>query len=117
MGAPGTVRPLANFQGWQKGRSDRRTIGEKSEGVVRGIERWLGKGKGAASLEQLDPAEGVPVIRVLYASKSLPLFNGSSFAVIDPACDRQKFWAAIIDEVTVNLASSLEKRRARLRAA
>lgn len=129
MAAPGIVRPLANSRGWRKGRNDSRTIEEKRESVIRGIERWLRKEKGAACLEQFDPSEGAPVIRVLYASKPLPVFNGSPFAIIDPACDRDKLWAGVIDEirggahdraiaeVARSLASPLEKRRARLKAA
>lgn len=85
--------------------------------------------KGAPSLEYPDPAQGGPVIRVLYASHTLPIFDGKPHALIDPACDRQVLWGGIIEQirdgvydqeieaVAKKVAASLEKKRTALKAA
>lgn len=100
MGAPGVVRPLANYRGWRKqGGNVKRSIEEKREAVIRGIDRWLKREKGAPALEYFDPEQRTPVIRVLYAAKPLPIFEGEPFAVIDPECDRKTLWAGISDEI------------------
>ena len=95
---PGVIRPAANASRWAKKRH-RRTAQEKRETVVRGIERSLRGEPGAPRLERFDPEEGGPVIRVLYASHPLPIFDGRTAAVIEPGCDREALWQAVIDRV------------------
>ena len=69
------------------------------------------------------------MIRVLYASHPLPIFDGETAAVIDPECDRGKLWGAIIEEIRAGaydaeiedvarkIPRSLERKRAALKAA
>src|SRR3954470_14736375 len=95
---PGVIGPVANDRGWRKGRGGK-SIEAKRESVIRGIERSLRGEKGAPRLEQFDPVEGVPVIRVLYASHALPIFDGEISAAIDPGCDRAELWRAIIEQI------------------
>lgn len=92
---PGLVRPLDHYRAWKKN-PDRKSTAEKREVVIRGIERALRGEPKAPSLERFDYEQKAPVIRVLYASTPLPIFDGKESAVIDPACDRQKLWGAII---------------------
>lgn len=98
-GLPGVVRPLAEYRGWRKKSSEKRTIEEKREVVVRGIERSLRGEKGAVSLERYDPVQGVHVVRVLYCSHPLPIFDGEKFAVVQADCDRAALWGAVIEQL------------------
>lgn len=98
-GLPGIVKPLAGYQGWDKRSSDGKSIEEKRESVVRGVERFRRGEKGAASLERFDPAQKLHVVRVLYCSRALPIFNGEKFAVIKPDCDRSALWNAVIEQI------------------
>ena len=93
---PGLVRPLDNYPAWNKGQN-RKTIAEKREVVVRGIERSIRGEHRARSLERFDHEHQAPVIRVLYASHPLPIFDGKTSAVIDPACDRAALWGTVIE--------------------
>src|SRR4051794_31554557 len=93
---PGLLRPLKNYRGWKKP-GDRKSIEAKRQVVIRGIERYLKGEKRASSLEYIDPAQGAPVIRVLYASHALPIFDGETHALIDQACDRHALWDGIIE--------------------
>ena len=126
---PGMLRPLKGYGGWKKeGKHRKRTIEEKREAVIRGLERSLRGEKGASTLEQFDPKLGTPVIRVLYASRALPIFDGEAFAAIDPQCDRGQLWGAVIEElragaydreieeVAGELSRTLETKRAVLKA-
>jgi hypothetical protein len=73
---PGIVESLKDYRGWEnknKGHG-KRTIEQKREAVIRGIERSLRGERGAQKLEHLDREQGRPVIRVLYASYPLPPF-------------------------------------------
>jgi hypothetical protein len=95
---PGVVTPLHGYHGWNKGQ-EKRSIAQKREVLIRGIERSLRRDKGAPRLEHFDHAQGAPVIRVLYASHPLPIFAGETAALIDPHCDRGQLWGAIIDQI------------------
>jgi len=61
---PGVVKPLHGYHGWKKGQQ-RRTIEQKRQVVIRGIERSLHRDNRAPRLEQFDHAQGAPIIRVL----------------------------------------------------
>lgn len=98
-GLPGVIKPLAGYRGWNKGGNQKRSIEEKREAVVRGIERSLRGVKGSPKLEVFDPLQKLPVIRVLYASHPLPIFEGENFAVIQPDCDRAALWGAVIEQI------------------
>ena len=95
---PGVVKPLAGYGGWTKG-SDKKTIEEKRESVVRSIERSLKGTRGAPKLERFDPVQKITVVRVLYAAHPLPIFDGENFAVIQPDCDRAALWNAVIEQI------------------
>jgi hypothetical protein len=95
---PGVIKPLGNYQGWKKGH-EKKTIEDKRQAVIRGIERSLRGEKGAPRLERFDRVQAAPVIRVLYASHPLPIFDGEPSAVIDPECDRGRLWGAILEEI------------------
>lgn len=126
---PGVVKPLAGYRGWSKRANDKRSIEEKREVVVRGIERSLRGEKGAASLERFDPVQKLHVIRVLYASHALPIFEGEKFAAIQPECDRSALWNAVIEQVragrfdreieavAAKVSRSLERKRQARKAA
>jgi hypothetical protein len=96
---PGVVRPLDSYRAWKKKGQDKKTIEEKREAVIRGIERGVRGERGAPRLEQFDPQQGAPVVRVLYAAQPLPIFGGRPFAVIDPEADREKLWGAVIEQI------------------
>ena len=84
---------------WGKKGGEKRTIEEKREVVVRGIERSLRKEKGGYGLERYDPVHGVHVVRVLYCSHPLPIFDGEKFAVIQADCDRAALWGAVVEQI------------------
>jgi hypothetical protein len=128
-GLPGIVRPLAEYRGWGKKSDAKRSIEEKREVVVRGIQRSLRGEKGAASLERFDPVQGAHVVRVLYCSHPLPIFDGQKFAVIEADCDRAALWGAVVEQiragrfdreieaVATKVCRSLEKTRHARKAA
>ncbi len=100
MGLLPGVRPLPNYRGWKRvGHQAKKTIEEKRESVVKGIERALRGEKGAQRFEQFDHEHGTPVIRVLYANQALPIFDGQTTAAIDPTCDRAELWRAVIEQI------------------
>lgn len=95
---PGIVRPAEGFRSTDR-KNQPKTIEEKRQTAIRSIERYLGGDKGAPKLEQFDPAQNAPVIRVLYGSAALPIFDGKPAAVIDPKADRKALWKAIADKI------------------
>lgn len=98
-GLPGVVRPLAEYREWGKKDGEKRSIEEKREVVVRGIERSLRGEKGGYRLERFDPVQGGNVVRVLYCSHPLPIFDGEKFAVVQADCDRAALWGAVIEQL------------------
>jgi hypothetical protein len=96
---PGVVRTLESYRAWRNKGRDKKTIEEKREAVIRGIERGMRGERGAPRLERFDPQQGAPVVRVLYAAHPLPIFGGKPFAVIDPEADREKLWGAVIEQI------------------
>lgn len=98
QGIPGIIRPTEGFRSTDR-KDQPRTIEEKRATVIRTIERHRHGEKGAARLEQYDSEQKAPVIRVLYGSTALPIFDGHAAAVIDPQTDRDALWQAIIARI------------------
>ena len=123
---PGIVRPADGFRSTD-GKNQPRTIEEKRATVIRNIERYRNREKGAARLEFYDHEQKAPIIRVLYGSTALPIFDGQPAAVIDPKADRDAIWDAIIsridsgeydreiEEVTSMMLSNLRQGQAKTR--
>jgi hypothetical protein len=53
----------------------------------------------APTLERFDEEQQAPVIRVLYGTTPLPIFDGAEQAVIAPEADREELWAALIARI------------------
>lgn len=98
LSIPGVVRPTEAYRSTQ-GKGGPKPIQEKREVVIRSIERFRRGDPRSYRLEQFDHEIGAPVIRVLYGSVPLALFDGKPAAVIDPKADRDKLWDAIIEQV------------------
>jgi hypothetical protein len=95
---PGIIRPTEGFHS-TAGKDQPKTIQEKRATVIRNIERHRTGEKGAARLEMYDIEQKAPVVRVLYGSNALPIFDGQAAAVIDPNVDRDALWEAIITRI------------------
>jgi hypothetical protein len=95
---PGILRPTAGFRS-SSSSGGPRSIQDKRDAVIRSIERFLSGQKGAARLEVYDSELQAPVIRVLYGTMALPVFDGQPAAVIDPEVNRQELWNAIIERL------------------
>lgn len=95
---PGIVRPTEAFRSTDR-KSQPKTIEEKRQTVIRTIERYRRGEKGAATLEHYDSEQKAPVIRLLYGSAALPIFDGKPAAIIDPKTDRDALWDAITAEI------------------
>ena len=123
---PGILRPTAGFRSTDR-KNQPRTIEEKRSILIRGIERYRLGQKGATRLEQYDHEQKAPVIRVLYGSTALPIFDGQAAAVIDPDADRDALWESIIgriaagdydreiEEVSCKILSNLRRAKNRKR--
>jgi hypothetical protein len=95
---PGLIRPTDGFRSTDR-ENQPKTIEQKRATVIRNIERYRNGEKGAARLELYDSEQKAPVIRVLYGSAALPIFDGHPAAVIDPDADRDALWEAITSRV------------------
>ena len=92
---PGIIRSAEKFPSTDGPGS----IEKKRATIIRSIERFLRKEPRGPRLEQYDAEQNATMIRVLYGSATLPIFDGKPAAVIDPKADRVALWAAIIDKV------------------
>lgn len=92
---PGIIRPTEGFKSTDR-KNQPKSIEEKRETAIRFIERYRRGEKGVPKLESYDQEQGGPVIRVLYGSMPLPIFDGMPAAIIDPKTDRDAMWDAII---------------------
>jgi hypothetical protein len=95
---PGIIRPTDGFRSTDA-KNHPRTIEEKRATVIRNIERHRSREKGAGRLEMYDYQQKAPVIRVLYGSTALPIFDGQPAAVIQPDADRDALWEEIITRI------------------
>lgn len=65
----------------------------------RGIERFRQGLRPCYRLEAYDHDQQAPIIRVLYGTVPLAIFDGQAAAVIDPDADRDALWDAIVDKI------------------
>lgn len=98
QGIPGIIRPTGAFR-TTDGKEQPKTIEEKRSTILRTIERFRRGEKGSARLEGYDYEQKASVIRVLYGSAPLPIFDGQAAAVIEPQADRDALWEAIISRI------------------
>jgi hypothetical protein len=95
---PGIISPHVGFRSTD-GKNQPKTIEEKRATVIRNIERHRRGEKGAAKLEMYDYEHKAPVIRVLYGSTALAIFDGQPAALIEADADRDALWEAIITRI------------------
>jgi hypothetical protein len=116
---PGIIRLTEGFRSTD-GKNQPKTIEEKRATIIHNIERYLRGEKGASRLEMFDYEEKAPVIRVLYGSQALPIFDGQPAAIIEPDADRDALWPIIsrfeageydqaIEEVSSMMLSNLRQ--------